>query len=87
MWTLIADQHAALCRGMCKRLPFGLIWLARTSFLDGPEHVFLLRNGTNDHEQPVVPIGPTRSNRVKTCLNSSDLEAKILNHLFRLFCS
>ena len=37
-----------LCRDMCKRLPFALIWQARTSILHGRKHGFLPRNGTND---------------------------------------
>ena len=56
-----------LCRGMRKRFPFVVTWLARPKILDGPKHDFLPRNGTNGHEQPrSVPSGSTRSNRVKT---------------------
>ena len=60
-----------LCRGMRKRFPFVVTWLARPKILDGPKHGFLHRNGTNDHEQPCsVPSGSTKSNRVKTCPNA-----------------
>ena len=60
-----------LCRGMRKRFPFVVTWLARPKILDGPKHGFLHRNGTNDHEQPCsVPSGSTRSNRVKTWPNA-----------------
>ena len=56
-----------LCRGMRKRFPFVVTWLARPKILDGPKHDFLPRNGTNDHQQPrSVPSDSTRSNRVKT---------------------
>ena len=49
-----------LCRGMCERLPFVLIGLARASIVypgivHGPKHGFLPRNGTNDHER-LVPF-------------------------------
>ena len=62
-----------LCRGMRKRSPFVVTWLARPKILDGPKHDFLPRNGTNDHEQPrPVPSGSTRSNRAKTCDGQPD---------------
>ena len=61
-----------MARGMHKRLSFVLIWLARPNILDGPKHHFLHWNGTNGHEQPrSVPSGSTRSNRVKTCPEST----------------
>ena len=60
-----------LCRGMRKRFPFVVTWLARPKILDGPKHDFLPMNGTNDHEQPrSVPSGSTRSNRAKTRLDT-----------------
>ena len=64
---LLRSNKLLLCRGMCKRLSFVLIWLTKPKILDGPKHVFQPRNGTNDHEWPrSVPFGSTRSNRVKT---------------------
>ena len=62
-----------LCRGMCKRLPFVLIWLARPGFcicVDPNTVVYLLlyccRNGTNDHEQPrSVPFRSVRFHKVE----------------------
>ena len=50
-----------------QKIPFVPIWLARPRILRGPKHVFLGRNGTNDHEQPrSVPLVPMLSGRVKT---------------------
>ena len=56
-----------LCRGMCKRFSFVLVWLARPKILDGPKHGSLPRNGTNDHEQRrSVPFGSTTVGRIDT---------------------
>ena len=64
---LLRTNMLLLCRGMCKRLSFVLIRLARRKSLDGLKHGFLPRNGTDDDEPPrSVPFGPTRSSRVKT---------------------
>ena len=42
-----------------QKIPFVPIRLARPRILHGPKHVFLDRNGTNDHEQPrSVPLVP-----------------------------
>ena len=39
------------------KIPFVPIRLASPRILHGPKHVFLGRNGTNDHEQPrSVPL-------------------------------
>ena len=35
-----------------QKMPFVPIRLARPRILDGPKHVLVHRNGTNDHEQP-----------------------------------
>ena len=51
-----------ICHGMyVQKIPFVPIRLARPRILHGPEpeHVFLDRSGTNDHEQPrSVPLVP-----------------------------
>ena len=40
-----------------RKIPFVPIRLARPRILHGPKHVFLDRNGTNDHERPrSVPL-------------------------------
>ena len=64
---ILRHDTLLLCRGMRKRLSFVLICLTRPKILDGTEHDFLPRNGTNGHEQRrPVPSGSTRSSRVKT---------------------
>ena len=37
---LLRTNTLLFCRGMCKTLSFGLIWLARPKILDGPKHGF-----------------------------------------------
>ena len=41
---ILRTNTLLLCRGMCKRLSFVLICLARPKILDGPKHDFLSRN-------------------------------------------
>ena len=63
-WTRFAHNTLLLCRGMRKRLPFVVIWLARPKILDGSKLDFSSRNGTNGHEQlRYVPSGSTMSSR------------------------
>ena len=52
-------HHGLLVSWHVQKLRFVLIRLARPRILQGPENVFLLRDGTNDYEQPrSVPFVP-----------------------------
>ena len=98
---LLRTNPLLFCRGICERLPFVLISLARPRILNEPKHVFLPRNGTNNHDQPrSVPFGPTASTikvyvhlhqtRLSLCpfgraARSSQSRKRELKHIFPLF--
>ena len=68
-----------------QNIMFVLIRLARPTNVPGPQHDFLHKNGTNDHEQPrPIPLVPIPSERVKTrpqqCVGKAEPHALDTNH-------
>ena len=62
---LVRTNLLLLCRSMCKRLTFALIWLARPQIPDGPKHGFFYLGTERPTMVSLVPFCSVPQGRIE----------------------